>query len=86
MFPHIKAEQRRAALGERAVLIRRLLDAQFLAVGCEPRPAAAELRRRGFGDLRHGGLSRTAARLGAIAGVRRQGRTWRRLSRGAGAP
>src|SRR5437764_9676198 len=52
MFPDVEAEDRRAPLHERAVLVGRGLDAQrSAAVQGEPGPAAAEAARGRLGEL-----------------------------------
>src|SRR3954449_6445337 len=52
VFPDVEAEDRRAPLHERAILVGRGLDAQrAAAIQCEPGPAAAEAARSRPGEL-----------------------------------
>src|SRR5437764_155618 len=50
VFPHVDTKEREAALRERRVLVGSDFNPDFLAVGREPCPTAAELSQRGFGE------------------------------------
>ena len=51
MFPDIDGQQRRLALGERIFGISSLDQLERSAIGDQPRPAAAELRHGGLGEV-----------------------------------